>query len=136
MFKKSLLSVFILLCISSFTMAEEANEKKEPNYQYLPLEPDIITNYIKPGKRVGFVRVKVELMVKSAENYALIDLHKPLIRDKIITILGMQDEKSAKSITEREAIRLSCLTKVNELLFTETGKKPLEDLIFTKYLYQ
>jgi flagellar FliL protein len=114
----------------------EAVEEAKNDYHYFQLEPDIITNYLKPGKRIGFVRITVELMAKSKSNYALIDDHEPLIRDKIITILGQQTEIMVKSITEREGIRKRCLDEVNELLFTETGKKPLEDLLFTKYLYQ
>jgi len=140
MWKRALLCVLCLSICPSFLMADEEStedvEEIKNDYHYFQLEPDIITNYIKPGKRIGFVRITVELMAKSKSNYALIDDHEPLIRDKIITILGQQTEIMVKSITEREGIRKRCLDEVNELLFTETGKKPLEDLIFTKYLYQ
>lgn len=138
MFKRALLCVLCLSLNTSFLMAGEAPEEEQVgnDYQYFQLEPDIITNYIKPGKRIGFVRITVELMVKSKGNYAVIDRHEPLIRDKIITIFGEQTEIIVKSITEREGIRQRCLDEVNELLFAETGKKPLEDLLFTKFLYQ
>jgi len=115
-------------------MAEESAAGED--YQYLQLEPDIITNYIKPGKRIGFVRITVDLMVKSKANYALIETHEPLIRDKIINILGKQTEDVIKTASEREGIRLRCLEEVNELLYKETGTKPLKELFFTKYLYQ
>lgn len=137
MFKKALLCVLCLSFTPSFLMAEEVPvEEAQNDYQYFPLEPDIITNYIKPGKRIGFVRLTVKLMVKSKSNYALIEAHEPLIRDKIITIFGQQTEVMVKSIAEREGIRKRCLDEVNALLFSETGKKPLEDLLFTKFLYQ
>ncbi|PKF63069.1 flagellar basal body-associated protein FliL [Psychromonas sp. psych-6C06] len=140
MWKRALLCVLCLLFNSSFVLADEEatgeGEAVQNDYQYFSLEPDIITNYIKPGKRIGFVRVTVELMVKSKSNYALIDEHEPLIRDKIIAIFGQQNEAMVKSITEREGIRARCLEEVNQLLYTETGKKPLEDVLFTKYLYQ
>ncbi|WP_022942337.1 flagellar basal body-associated protein FliL [Psychromonas hadalis] len=137
MFKRALLCVLCLSFISSFLTAEEAPiEEIQNDYQYFQLEPDIITNYIKPGKRIGFVRLTVELMVKSKSNYAVVENHEPLIRDKIITIFGQQTEMMVKLISEREGIRKRCLDEVNELLFAETGKKPLEDLLFTKFLYQ
>jgi flagellar FliL protein len=132
MFKRALLCVLCLSFSSSFLMAEEA----KADYQYFQLTPDIITNYIKPGKRIGFVRLTVELMVDSKSGYALIENHEPLIRDKIITILGEQTEIVVKSIVEREGIRQRCLDEVNEMLYKETGKKPLRELLFTKYLYQ
>ena len=75
-------------------------------------------------------------MVDSKSSYAVLEEHEPLIRDKIITILGQQTEIVVKSIVERENIRPRCLEEVNELLYKETGKKPLIELLFTKYLYQ
>ncbi|WP_413700404.1 flagellar basal body-associated FliL family protein [Psychromonas sp. KJ10-10] len=139
MLKRALLCVLCLSFNASLLMAEEASDGSavvQNDYRYFQLEPDIITNYIKPGKRIGFVRITVELMVKSAGEYDLIDKHEPLIRDKIITILGQQNEKIIKSTADRDSIRQRCLEEVNNLLFTETGEKPLTDLLFTKYLYQ
>ena len=140
MFKRALFCVLCISFSSSFLMAEEeaVEEVATPanDYQYFQLEPDIITNYIKPGKRIGFVRITVELMVNSKGNYSVINNHEPLIRDKIITVFGQQTEKIVKSISDREGIRQRCLEEVNALLFAETGKKPLTDLFFTKYLYQ
>lgn len=138
MFKKALLCV---LCFSLFSATLFAETEPEggaivEDYQYFLLEPDIITNYIKPGKRIGFVRITVELMVKSQKSYSALATHEPLVRDTIITAFGKQTEEKVKSITERDEIRQYCLDKVNELLFAEMGQKPVEDLIFTKYLYQ
>ncbi len=129
-----------MLCFSLFSPAlfadEEATEEIKDDYQYFLIEPDIITNYIKPGKRIGFIRVTVELMVKSKGNYAVLENHEPLIRDKIITVFGEQNEAIVKSVIDRDDIRQRCLEEINDLLYAETGKKPVEDLLFTKYLYQ
>lgn len=134
--KKILLCLFCFSLFSPFILADQEEEVVQNDYQYFLLEPDIITNYIKTGKRIGFVRVSVELMVNSKIDYALLKQHEPLIRDKIITIFGEQSETNIKSSAERERIRYQCLEDVNSLLFTETGKKPIKELIFTKYLYQ
>lgn len=140
MWKRALLCVLYLSFVSSYSIAEEQSvqksEQTKNDYQYFQLEPDIITNYIKPGKRIGYIRLTVELMMNSKSNYAVIDEHEPLIRDKIITILGQQTEVIVKSVAERDGIRQRCLDEINELLYVETGKRPLEDLLFTKYLYQ
>lgn len=138
MFKKALLCVlyFSLFSPLSFVSAEEDAADAGVDYQYLPLEPDIITNYIKPGKRIGYVRVTIELMVKSSSDYDLADTHAPLIRDRIITILGEQTEASIKSYDDRDLIRARCLEEVNKVLFEVTGKRPIKEVHFTKYLYQ
>jgi len=136
MWKRALLCVFYLLFNSSFLMAEDEATEVVNDYQYFQLEPDIITNYVKPGKRIGFVRITIDLMASSAGDLALIETHEPLIRDKIIRIFGTLTEDVVKSTAARDDIRLRCLEEVNDMLKKETGEKPLEDLFFTKYLYQ
>lgn len=138
MFKKVLLCVFYFTLLSPLNIAfsEEEAAEETIDYQYFELEPDIITNYIKPGKRIGYVRVSIDLMVKSSSDHEKVEAHAPLIRDRIITILGEQNESAIKSFAERDVIRSRCLEEVNEALFEVTGKKPVQDLHFTKYLYQ
>ena len=139
MFRKALLCVlcFTLFLPFHFSCAEEAVEGGTVvDYQYFPLEPDIITNYIKPGKRIGYVRVSIELMVNSSSDYASVEMHAPLIRDRIITIFGEQNEAKVKSLAEREIIRQRCLNEINEVIYAVTGNKPIQDLHFTKYIYR
>ena len=136
MFKKALFCVLYFSLFSGALLAEDATREGNNNYQYFLLEPDIITNYIKPGKRIGYVRISVELMAKSDEDYALLKTHEPLIRDKIISVLGEQHEAKIKSPQDRDSIRQRCLDEINALLFLESGQKPVDDLLFTKYLYQ
>lgn len=137
MFKKVLLCVLCLSLFSPLLSAEEEVSAEVKNdYLYYLFEPDIITNYIKPGKRIGFIRITVELMVKSKANYAILSKNEPLIRDKIITVFGEQKEDMIKSVSDRDLLRKTCLDEINEVLFAETKERPVEDILFTKYLYQ
>ncbi|MBB1271449.1 MULTISPECIES: flagellar basal body-associated FliL family protein [Psychromonas] len=138
MLKKVFLCVlyFALLAPLTSVVAEEEEGQQAPDYQYFALSPDIITNYIKPGKRLGYVRLRVDLMVKSSTAYEQVEMNAPLIRDRIITIFGEQNESQIKSNSERDAIRQRCLTEVNDVLFEFIGTRPVENLLFTKYLEQ
>jgi len=138
MFKKVLLCVLPLVLLSplNFVVAEEEAAQLTSDYQYFALDPDIITNYIKPGKRLGYIRVGIDLMVKSNKALQEVELHEPLIRDRIITVLGEQNEQQIRSVSERKAIRLRCLNEANDAIFEITGDRPIEDLLFTKYLDQ
>jgi len=137
MLKKVLLCVFCLSLFSPLNpIAAEEQSNNGIQYQYFQLDPDIVTNYVKKGKRIGFVRVSVNLLVNSSRDYALVEKHAPLIRDRIITVLGEQNEKEIKSFAEREAIRLRCLLEVNEVIAAVVASQPVQDLHFTKYLYQ
>jgi len=138
MFKKILFCMLYLTLFSPFNLvsAEEESTELVADYQYYALEPDVITNYIKPGKHLGYIRLGIDLMVKSATAYQAVEIHEPIIRDRIITILGEQNEQQIKSITERKVIKARCLEAANEAIFEITGTRPIEDLLFTKYLDQ
>lgn len=138
MLKKVLICVFYFTLFSPISViaADETPSNTGVDYQYYPLEPDIITNYVKAGKTIGYVRISAELLVNSSTNFAIVEKHSPLIRDRIITILGEQNEKEIKSAAERESIRLRCLLEINDVVAAVAGTRPIQDLFFTKFLYQ
>ena len=87
MFKHLIFGVCLLMPLTS----------KSADYAYFGFEPDIITNYVAAKKKMGYVRLTVELMVPS-QNIGVVEHHSPLLRDAIITIIGQQPEAKIKSI--------------------------------------
>ncbi|CAM4183748.1 flagellar basal body-associated protein FliL [Shewanella aquimarina] len=131
---------FALLCLMLVTsvlslgaFAEE--EEVVDTYAYYGFEPDIVTNYISNRKKLGFVKISVELMVKVPEDLIVLEHHDPLLRAAIIEILGAQTEDKVKSLTGKEEIRRECYDTLNRLLELEIGKPLIVNLLFTKYLY-
>ena len=119
----------MLLFISSSTaMAED-------NYAYFGFEPDITTNYINHKKKLGYIRITAELMIKNVANLEAVEHHAPLLRDAIISVLGKEPEEKIRSLTGREEVRLKCVREIKRLLKKETGSEIIQDLLFTKYLY-
>ena len=104
------------------------------NYAYFGFEPDIVTNYVAVKKRMGFVRLTVELMVEDGDNLAIIEHHAPLLRDAIINIIGQQAEAKIKSMKGRAEIQLMCEEEVKDLLTKETGQPLIKKLLFTQWL--
>lgn len=126
-----------LVCLSlSLPLLAHAQEATNPDFAYFGFEPDIITNYISTGKKLGYVRLTAEVMVEHQSDLSSIEHHAPLIRDTIIEILGRQSEDDIKSLNGRETIRQMCEEAINDLLVQETGKKLVRKLLFTKYIYQ
>lgn len=127
------IAAFILMCTFF-----GANSKvyAASNFGYFGFEPDIITNYINPSaKKLGYVRITVELMLKDMENAEVVEHHSPLLRDAIVEIFSKEPEDRVKSLTGREEIRQKCIDKLKELLKAETGQEIVHDVLFTKYLY-
>jgi len=104
------------------------------DYAYYGFEPQIVTNYVATKKKLGYVRISVELMVENGDNLEVVEHHSPLLRDAIINIIGQQPEAKVKSIKGRNEIRKLCEEKVKSLLKKETGQSLIKKLLFTQWL--
>ncbi|MGB1263123.1 MAG: flagellar basal body-associated protein FliL [Cognaticolwellia sp.] len=121
-------SIIVLLVLLSAPFAKAAD------YAYFGFEPSIVTNYVAVKKKMGFVRLSVELMIEDATNYDIVEHHAPLLRDAIIDIIGQQPESKIKSINGRHEIQRLCEEKVQALLAKETGQPLIKKLLFTQWL--
>ncbi len=107
-----------------------------PQLAYFTLEPDLTTNFYTKGDKLGYIQVRIDIMVANQSDLPLIEKHQPLIRDAIIEMLGKQTEETIKSLAGREDLRKTLVQELNAILLPETGKTLIADLLFTKYLYQ
>lgn len=122
--------LLLLLLVASSSLTAKASD-----YVYYGFQPDIITNYIAIKKRLGYVRLTVELMIEGSGNLEAVEHHAPLLRDAIINIIGQQPEDKIKSINNgRQQIQKECEEKVKELLTQETGQPLVKRLMFTQWL--
>lgn len=130
-------SMITLLWIGACVLFFPAQAQDRPNYAYLGLEPDIVTNYVGPSSRnLGYVRVTIELMINDVSELEVAEHHMPLLRATAIEVFGRQPEDKVKSLTGREDIRRVMLETFQTLMKRETGSTVIKDVIFTKYLYQ
>ncbi len=127
--KKSL----VLFCCL-FSLSSAFSPAKAAEYVYFGFEPQIVTNYVAVKKKMGYVRLTVELMIEGPSNFDVVEHHSPLLRDAIITIIGKQTEDKVKSIKGRAEILKLCEDKVKSLLTKETGKPLVKKLLFTQWL--
>ena len=126
-----ILAITLLFSASSF-----AEEELAPKLAYFTLEPDLTTNFYTKGKKLGYIQVRLDIMVANSKDLATIEHHQPLIRDAVIELLGKQNEETIKSLSGREDLRKTLVEHLNKILLPETGKTLIADLLFTKYLYQ
>lgn len=124
-----------LIALTFLVSTNTAVAQGSSKIAYYGIEPDIVTNYINNKKKLGYVRLTIELMLMDGGDMDLVEHHAPLLRDALVEILGRESEQQIKSLVGREEVRKKCLAKLQELLQQETGKEVLKDIIFTKYLY-
>ncbi|NLS13630.1 flagellar basal body-associated protein FliL [Vibrio sp. SM6] len=129
---------FSQLCLlATLTLPAHAQENASvPSLAYFTLEPDLTTNFYTRGNQLGYVQLRIDIMVMNDADVALVEHHQPLIRDAIIELVGKQTEDTIKSLAGREDMRKTLTEHLNAILLPETGKPLIADLLFTKYLYQ
>lgn len=110
----------------------------QSSVSYYGFEPDITTNFVKEGSdyRLGFIRVAVEVMVPDPQYVSIVEHHAPLLRDAFIQILSTAPARQIKTMTGRDQLRRKCLERAKELMRQETGNPVIEEVLFTKYIYQ
>ncbi|MBF7073374.1 flagellar basal body-associated protein FliL [Glaciecola sp. MH2013] len=129
------LLLLAMMFIKQFAIAQDDNAG--PTYAYIGLEPDIVTNYAGDNsKKLGYVRVTIEMMVSEPNAIPNVEHHMPLLRATAIEVFGAQNEDRIRSLTGREDIRREVLQKFRDIMKRETGDDVIEDIIFTKYLRQ
>ncbi len=134
-----LLVIFSSLLVGLPSFAEEAKSasdaEKEP-LMYYAIEPNILTFYQGTGKKLGYVVVQVNIVVRGQDNYDLVELHLPLIQDRLIDFFNKQDKSVIQPFSEREKLRQAAKETVSEVLKEEIGKDVVENLLFTNYVFQ
>ncbi|EKO3537688.1 flagellar basal body-associated protein FliL [Vibrio fluvialis] len=113
-----------------------ASEEDAPKLAYFTLEPDLTTNFYTKGKKLGYIQVRIDIMVANSVDLPLVERHQPLIRDAVVELLGKQTEDTIKSLAGREDLRKTLVEQLNNILLPETGRPLIADLLFTKYIYQ
>lgn len=127
-----------VMLVFALTIPPATAQRQPPTeVVYYGFDPDIVTNYVSDNRRtLGYVRVSVELMLPSKDFMRTIEYHEPIILDTIIGILSKQPEQKIKSLTGREEVRQQILEQLQVILKRETGQPMIQDVLFTKYLYQ
>ena len=81
---------------------------KASDYAYFGFEPDIVTNYVATKKKMGYMRLTVELMVEG-DNLEIVEHHAPLLRDAIS--ISLADKLKLKLNPLKAALKLNYSVK-------------------------
>ncbi|ENM3738993.1 TPA: flagellar basal body-associated protein FliL [Vibrio cholerae] len=130
--------VQIMLALSFIIPFHGHAEEKSavPQLAYFTLEPELTTNFFTKGNKLGYIQVRIDIMVAKASDLPIVEQHQPLIRDAVVELLGKQTEDTIKSLAGREDLRKSLVNRLNNILLPEVGRTVIADLLFTKYIYQ
>lgn len=132
--------IFALLCsllLSSGLTAEESDaEKSQEPFQYFKISPNILTTYQNTGRKMKYVVVQIQVVVRGDKHFELIELHTPLIQDALTDFFNSQDKAVIEDLSQRETLRQQATETVAKVIQEETGEEVVKNILFTQYVYQ
>lgn len=116
---------------------EEAKSQKDmlDKRVYYPLNGDVVGNY-KGGKKLGFVRLKMQLQLDGEDLVPIVQKHEPMLRHNILFVISEKTKSELASPLTREVFRKDILKLYKKLLEEETGSELIHEVLFTSFLVQ
>ena len=102
---------------------------------YLALEPALVVN-LASERRTKYLRVDIQFYLETSHDADLVTLHMPLIRNRMITLLGGRQADQIMSMEAREQLRAELLEKLRATMAEETGVPAISALYFTGFIIQ
>ncbi len=133
--KKVLVLIMLLLPQLAISAEdEEAGAKKVPSY--VSLGDALVLNLATKKKRLTFLQLKVDVLVKDDDAKAIVEAHIPALRHQIIVLLSEQNALDMKTPAKRNDIRKLATERVKETLEELAGKSDVDDVLFSSFLIQ
>ena len=103
--------------------------------QYFALEPAFVVN-LADGDAVRYLQADVQLVTRDADTRAAVELHAPVIRNRLLLLFGQQSSLLLAQRSGKERLQESALAEVRKLLQTEGAPDKVEAVIFTSMVTQ
>jgi len=104
--------------------------------QYVPVEPYILTNFVKKNGGIGFLNVLPELVVTDDDDATLAKDNMPLVKDYLIMLFSEQDSSVLTNFTKLPQLRAKATAGLQALFKKTTGRTVVKDVLFSKYVWQ
>jgi flagellar protein FliL len=114
---------------------DEPKVIKRSPAMYFPIKPAFVVNYQSRGRQ-RFLQVDVALMTRSPEVYAAIQAHLPLIKNRLVMLLGGQVFEEIQTDEGRELLRQQSLEAVKAIMDAEIGNAEIDQVLFTNFVMQ
>lgn len=116
--------------------SEDTGEESKLPIMYYEIEPNILTFYQDTSKKIGYIVVQIQVVVRGQPNFDLIELHLPLIQDTLIDFFNRQDKATVQDLKQRETLRTQAEVRVSDIIKEEIGTDIVENILFTQYVFQ
>lgn len=105
--------------------------------QYFAMDPAFVVN-LNGAAEDGphYLQMEVQLMTRDPEELKLITENAPAIRAHLLMLFSQVQAQDIADIAGRKKLQAAALADAQKLMTAETGKKCVEDLLFTSFVTQ
>lgn len=134
---KSLITGFLLICLSNPSMAaEEAQKTDDMIPGYVSLGDPMVLNLSNNNRKLTFLQIKADILVKNDDAKEVVKSHIPAIRHQLIVLLSEQSALAMKTPAKREQIRQQATTEIRDMLEKMANNKDIDEVLFSSFLVQ
>ena len=114
---------------------EEAGPTKLPA-MYFPVKPTFIVNFQSRGRQ-RYLQTDVTVMTRDQEIFNAVQSHLPLIKNRLVMVLGGEIYEELQTDEGRELLRQKSMEAVQQILKDEIGREDgVEQILFTNFVMQ
>jgi flagellar FliL protein len=86
--------------------------------------------------RDRFVEIRVQLLVRGAENEANAKMHVPLIESTLLAVFSQANADDLSTSAGKEALKKQSLAEVQRMMLEIEDDKTIEEVLFTGFVMQ
>ena len=106
-----------------------------PTAIYASLGDKFVVTLQEDGRQRYF-QTSLSALTRDEAVVKALELHAPLIRGRLVTLLGEQDFAALRTEAGKLALRERILAALQDVLRTETGSPGVEQVFFTEFVLQ
>jgi len=116
--------------------AQEEAAQAKPAAMYFPIKPAFVVNFQSRGRQ-RFLQTDVTVLTREPEVFAAIQQHPPLIKNRLVMILGGGIYQELQTNEGKELMRQQAHQGVQAIITEETGNEDgVEQILFTNFVMQ
>lgn len=104
--------------------------------QYFAMDPPFVVNLNGPIDGPRYLQVEIQLMTRNPVDLKSITENAPAVRAHLLMLLSGVQSTEIADIAGRQKLQKIALAEAQRVMTAETGKKCVEDLLFTSFVTQ
>lgn len=131
------ISYLLLICFCNLSIAADEEDKPAEKIPgYVSLGDPMVLNLSTNSRKLTFLQIKADVLVKDDNAKEVVESHIPAIRHQLIVLLSEQSAAAMKTPVKREEIRQQATNEIRGMLNEMANNNDVEEVLFSSFLVQ